>query len=110
MKPILFNTEMVKAILDRRKSVTRRVVKPQPPVTSHVQCTDGNFSWTFWEDGDKHWIKSPYNPGDVLYVRETWCKNLNPNSEAFGEYEYRADYDGAMCQDFISWHPSIHMP
>lgn len=50
----------------------------------------------------------PYCPGDILYVREAWCENENPNSPNFGGYEYRADYDAA--RDLIKWHPSIHMP
>ena len=67
IKPILFNTEMVQAILDGRKGCTRRVVKPQPTARYGAQC-----------------IKPPYQSGDILYVRETWKKALN------GYYYYEA--------------------
>lgn len=92
-KPILFNTEMVQAILAGRKTQTRRVCKGQGEC-SPAQCG----------------YHPPYKPGDILWVRETWCKNKNPNSQNFGGYEYRADYEGALCQDLITWRPSIHMP
>lgn len=59
IKPILFNTEMVRAILDGRKSCTRIVVKPQPTARYGAQC-----------------IKPPYQPGDILYARETWHKYI----------------------------------
>ena len=131
MKPILFNTEMVMAILDGRKSVTRRVVKPQP-ICDGPNITFKPHDDDFFLSAEKHWLRCrvcgndpeysregssishhwepPYRPGDILYVRETWCENQNPNSKNFGGFEYKADYDGAMCQDLISWHPSTNMP
>ena len=75
MRPILFNTEMVRAILDGRKIVTRRIVKPQPPPTAIVEMTDRYAVWKFWaDDPSGHLIKPPYNPGDILYVREHGAK------------------------------------
>ena len=116
MKPILFNTEMVKAILDGRKSETRRVMKPQP----YSEESDCVKFWHWkdcqWTDGGLGFPKSgiedhaPYKPGDILYVRETWAKNENPESDNFGGYEYRTDYLGALCCDLIDWSPAIHMP
>lgn len=120
-RPILFNTEMVQAILDGRKTVTRRVIKPQPPMTTHIMYTCGQWAWAFWEDGDKHWIKSPYNPGDILYVRESFSPNYFCNAVANyrdGELRgnrnaYKADYYKEKIGDVIpepKWIPSIHMP
>lgn len=86
IKPILFNTEMVRAILDGRKSCTRRVVKPQPTARYGAQC-----------------IKPPYQPGDILYVRETWKKA--PNG-----YYYYEDWQRGDIADITKWKPSIHMP
>lgn len=124
MKPILFNTDMVRAILDGRKTVTRRVVKPQLPATSHVLNMDGEFAWAFWEDGETHWLKTPYQTGDILYVRETWqyAFDLDENEriiEGTGRYLYAADnsvpFDNwvmpdGMHRDTMPWKPSIHMP
>lgn len=115
-KPILFNTEMVKAILDGRKTCTRRVVKPQPNIQN-----DGNIDgvkpqviYTSWENFINH--KAPYQLGDILYVRETWCKvgedvdiiYFENSSEMYnGQILYRAD--GIDLTDIGKWHPSIHM-
>lgn len=104
-KPILFTTDMVRAILEGRKTQTRRVIKPQP--TRPYWCGIGHG----WDDGHGYELKCPYGPiGTTLWVRETWCKNENPKSSNYGKHEYYADYDGAMCQELIKWRPSIHMP
>jgi hypothetical protein len=110
-KPILFNTEMVQAILGDRKTVTRRVIKPQPiaGIRKSVFVPSGI------EDGHGREIKLLYKVGDIFYVRETWsiheCVKCQAGIPALGgeckcKYVYRASY-GAT--DF-RWKPSIHMP
>lgn len=124
MKPILFNTEMVRAIIDGRKTVTRRVVKPQPAPTSQIQLANERFVWSFWKDGDQHLMKAPYDRGDILYVRETFCvgkiecgelpdgREAPYVSQGTGgdsipkEYTIRHE----IGTDDVVWKPSIHMP
>ena len=81
MKPILYNTDMVRAIQDDRKTATRRLVKPQPGRTAKF-VTDNLLPETVeagsggvycFSDGTV--IGAPYQPGDILYVRETWGWN-----------------------------------
>lgn len=122
MKPILFNTQMVKAILEDRKTVTRRVVKPQPQGQPYRMGNSSCWPGRFADSKSANVYKPPYQPGDVLYVRETWGNYSvdNPESNA-AYYLYRADYsDDAkgywyepehihFC-DFPRWRPSIHMP
>lgn len=140
IKPILFNAEMVRAILDGRKSCTRRLVKPQPDekhtyplgfVTDSTEKKEvGCFGFGIGEYGGSiQYAKPQYHTDDVLYIRETW-------TEECGKYYYRADYDSdyldpcetlsggypASCRNHpgcdgcmatstrIHWHPSIHMP
>jgi hypothetical protein len=98
MKPILFNTEMVRAILDGRKTQTRRVVKPQPQSYSF----DGRVY--IFDEGELP--KPQYQPGDILYVRETWAPGATFATE--GKTFYRADDD--YGDNILHWHPSIHMP
>ena len=84
-KPILFNTEMVQAILEGRKSVTRRITKPQPTHHYYEDCSSvdwidtGGNNWACKNCGGeiapftgKSRIRAPYQEGDILYVRETW--------------------------------------
>lgn len=81
-KPILFSTSMVRAILDGRKTMTRRVVKPQPDEKysyCHGICTSstdnknvGCIGFGPSEVLVKQFIKPPWQPGDLLYVQETW--------------------------------------
>lgn len=144
--PILFNTEMVQAILDGRKTVTRRVIKVPPYYPYFYKLhdnSDGALTGTknrlfagfydedkiFYIDGEKHidavYYQAPYQPGDILYVRETWnfAYDMDDNDhiiEETGRYIYFAD--GAMPfthwvdtdtgehKDKMPWSPSIHMP
>lgn len=104
IKPILFNTEMVRAILDGRKTVTRRLVKflsrKNPNWTGYVK--DGLM---LYNGRNEPCIKkAPYQPGDILYVRESY-------SELSFGYVYKADGENIdHLGNVIKWHPSIHMP
>ena len=111
MKPILFNTEMVRAILDGRKTCTRRAVKPQPKRPYIMEKAPNGRFYQCLETGEgmDFEYKPPCHPGDVLYVRETWGENTIPHSENFGGIEYRADYYGGS-EPALKWRPSIHMP
>ncbi len=116
IKPILFNAEMVRAILDGRKSCTRRAIKPQPdekhtyPLGFITDSTEkkevGCFGFAVNEYGGSiQYVKPPYRyaPGDILYVRETWKKA--PNG-----YFYYEDWLRNDIADVTKWKPSIHMP
>lgn len=119
LKSIIFNTHDVQAITDKRKSTTRLVIKPQPPKTTHLQCTDGKWSWAFWEDSDKHWLKAPYDPGDILYVRETFAEFLSL-WDASKIYYYKAngepivrifdDNEKLLEDQTIHWKSPVQMP
>lgn len=109
-KPILFNTEMVKAILSGSKTQTRRLVKEIPLHEPYFEVFDGK-PMACDENGD--WFGAErfcrIQPNDVLWVRETWWQGLH------GQYCYLADYDHP---DAVRWQltdghkarPSIHMP
>lgn len=114
IKPILFNTEMVRAILDGRKSCTRRLLKE--PFTVHpngyITKPRGNENFCPYEP--------PYQPGDILYVRETvWQKigyYLDVDGETkpswYNEFRYVASDEKPETGWNYSWSkpPSIHMP
>ena len=107
-KPIRFDTEMVRAILDGRKTVTRRIVKNNPEeCTSKVVngvCKICDDKGGFYLPDDYVKVRSPYKVGDILYVRETWCKgSLNYGTE---RYYYKADDKIEHCR----WQPSTRMP
>ena len=101
MKPILFNTEMVRAILEGRKTVTRRAVKPQPESRPTPMKKDSCWPGCFAIQGTAKVIRPPYQPGDTLWVRETWAKSMA------GTFMYQADDKAIMVE---RWRPSIHMP
>lgn len=117
IKPILFNTEMVRAILDGQKTCTRRVVKTRRKDACGFYVTkfpDGSFAEIYEYDEDERMfensLKPPYMPEDILYIRETWGEGY-----AEGTYIYKADDKLAELPAFektskILYHPSIHMP
>lgn len=109
--PILFNMEMVRAILDGRKSCTRRIIKPQPQ--GYFEVSEEPL-YIYDTDGKQGKITPPYQPGDILYVRETWHKYIKRvgkgESCRFAEfYGYRASVANSEDAD-EPWRPSIHMP
>lgn len=114
MKPILFNTEMVRAILEGRKTVTRRVVKFQlgrnPKWTGYV--VDGLTLYNGRNEPCN--VPAPYKVGDILYVRETWhkyTKRVGKGEQCHLQefYGYKASI--ANSEDANEpWKPSIHMP
>lgn len=119
IKPILFNTEMVRAILDGRKSCTRRIVKgfiPNNAVWGYTAFTPkGCISCrgTFSDGYGEKFFKLPCEPGDILYVRETWCAlpvNEAGHMRGHSVYYYKADRDLRPEGWRGNWHPSIHMP
>lgn len=118
IKPILFNTEMVRAILDGRKSGTRRIVKPKQFVGLLPDKCKNGIPEEFLKEKklmfkpycdmtDAELIsvayKAPYQIGDILYVRETWKRAPN------GHYYYE-DWQRDDIADITKWKPSIHMP
>ena len=128
IKPILFNTEMVRAILEGKKTCTRRLVKHDvesilnsPYHKKHPEVEDRQIISKL--------CQPPYQPGDILYVRETFawgpcwdcgldtipdgCKNpviYDSKKKEHGCYIYRADCEDNEYPCVDTWHPSIHMP
>ena len=120
-KPILFNTKMVRAILDGRKTVTRRVLKPQPEKAHNIMDYDNDAHTVDFHCGNCtpngtfiDWaktVKAPYWYGDILYVRETWksfCGMLYGRENGtyiplddFEGYQYKAD-EQCICTKGIN--------
>jgi hypothetical protein len=113
IKPILFNTEMVRAILAGRKSCTRRICKDANEYT----VPDMDFynadrrTYAVHNFVDKEHMEQlstaertcPICTGDILYVRETW-------KETPKGYYYYEDWQRNDIADITKWKPSIHMP
>ena len=124
IKPILFNIEMVRAILDGRKTCARRLVRflpgENPQWTGYIR--DGLMLYN--GRNEPCIMKSPYQPGDILYVRETWQRlwELDGNENVIAgtdKYYYKATDTLPTCEyidpagkihENVPWHPSVHMP
>jgi hypothetical protein len=95
-KPILFNSDMVRAVLEGRKTQTRRVVKPQPFIEDWEFCADkwqvsGNEACAVTCTDSKQTIKCPYGAvGDQLWVRESFWQRGR----------YHEPYPGAENDDY----------
>ena len=122
-KPILFNSEMVRAILEGRKTQTRRVIKPQPTdadywtVLHTVGLRDSFYPNTIKATPGR--LACPYGqPGDLLWVRETWATARQFNSVRPSQLDtdcslwYRANKSSVRHLGARQgrWRPSIHMP
>ena len=127
MEPILFNTSMVQAILEGRKTTTRRIVKTDLSLLDY-DVNDKDYLYLPNEYGEFHHLLeySPYKIGDILYVRETWCRGkveIEDTTDGFQGETYISqcigDEDIIFKQQAIQegidisetkWKPSIHMP
>lgn len=133
MKPILFSTPMVEAILKGWKSMTRRVINPQPPEsalrclgictgsTDKSQIGSAIFGDEFYAEA---FVKIPYHQGDILYVRETFCLGntvFGENPDGSDAWYIEPSDDGGIIPkqwaisqnvgtDDVKWKPSIFMP
>ena len=123
-KPILFNTQMVRALLEGRKKVTRRVVKPQP--LAEVKTLYRIDETDKWRSHGVDWwyeFRAPCVPGDVLWVRETFRVDYLSNIVGSGRVQYKADgsyadihfsadrYDMMRrAQRKPGWRPNENMP
>ncbi len=108
-KPILFNTEMVRAILGGTKTVTRRVIK----LKNFDYRNDADVVITI-NNGIMTVSAPPISKGDILYVRETFCPFIADDIIDGVKYAYKADAtpnsEEARKNLGYKWYPSIHMP
>ncbi|AJG98848.2 hypothetical protein LF65_02262 [Clostridium beijerinckii] len=124
-KPILFNTEMVKSILEGRKWCTRRIAKTLKDVT---EITHGDFKWSYnqiWMNDETLMLHAPYDKGDILYVRETWMMQSMSNFDKRAKFLFKAEPNEKLKEVVLSsdryedlikysykkgWQPSLFMP
>ncbi len=139
-RPILFSGPMVRALLDGRKTQTRRVIKPQPEYEKgtvapqalrgeppkrpapYFDAYNGGPFWCWWDEYDRQGAGQtcPYGkPGDRLWVREAWAPvpaTAYRHSEGVQQVVNPDDMDLAAIfaagwdRSIPKWKPSIHMP
>ena len=115
--PILFSTPMIQAIIEGRKTMTRRVMKPQPyPVKRHRKEIEEYFEW----DASKkitdlpiqEWVSlCPYGKvGDILWVRETFVDVVDNDGKEVFIYKADDDFYKDTIENWKGWQPSLFMP
>lgn len=118
-RPILFSGSMVRAILDGKKTMTRRVIKPQPEMELDGEILPDGTGGYGWEPVLPPWSKWPYQVGDRLWVRETWTLWEDPEDghdwvlyRAGGRMSFPNIEHLDMPRDPFAdkWRPSIFMP
>ena len=126
IKPILFNTEMVKAIISGRKTQTRRIIKGLEGLNVyHAEPAEDTYEtlgeWDFfygWVENECMFdainsIKAPCSVGDMLWVRETWSTHYDGIHDDL-QFCYKADgidlKSECLPGENNRWYPSIHMP
>lgn len=110
-KGLIFNSEMVRAILDGRKTQTRRPIKWKQTRFTEIGEREDGSKWPWSEDAERacdFWHPCPFGAvGDRIWVRETWARyNIDQNSH---DIAYRATTPEDWPEEG-RWRPSIHMP
>lgn len=113
-RPIIFSTPMVRAILEGRKTMTRRIIKPQPKNGMLFNKIENNYALFFDDhlfepeinESEDQIVKCPYGKlGDVLWVREAWCVD----SDDIGYY-YKSSMPESVNDWSISWKSPLFLP
>jgi hypothetical protein len=116
MKPIIFSTPMVEAILEGRKTMTRRIFKTvQKKCVGYRNSVAGLHDETREPLSEKEFyeVYSPIHKGDILWVRETWMNALIVDENVpYGEFARKGfDYKAThLSPSIFKWKPSIFMP
>jgi hypothetical protein len=126
-RPILFSAPMVRAILEGKKTQTRRLVKPQPVGGDTIVSKGMEPGWMVGQlrDSENAWrdLRCPYGqPGDRLWVRETWSPHTAEKGIRYavfkdGGQQYEDGVYAPGLKEYapgafhrVKWKPSIHMP
>ena len=104
---IVLGTETVQEIQSGRKTQVIKVIRKQP---SNPRWNDEG--WHGWDDGHGFRMRPPCEPGDILWVRETWAHPLGKDAVKCTDsdgFVYKAD-SSFLPSTFDRWHPSVNMP
>ncbi|EKA7416329.1 hypothetical protein QUO08_003434 [Vibrio parahaemolyticus] len=131
--PMIFNTEMVEALLDGRKTVTRRPIKRFGEFNFVVESSQTKECYVTSENSPhQKWLKFPINIDDLIYVRETFCPDPDCDHDSWDDHELSFfEWNNCGCSAAflpdalktnehclfkaggfpdLKWTPSIHMP